>query len=164
MIEEPDTACDPAEEQEGKSLNELAGEGQIATPGAVQDWLEKYQGKSVKELLENTPTSVTAEYDQATKILTIRPSLPTEEEIWQAMKPVVFKEGCFGMRADLELLKSKCLNWMKHPEFQNEQTHENQHSEMKANLMLSYRHLEDARMRLGKAIQAKEGGKSILPR
>jgi hypothetical protein len=32
------------------------------------------------------------------------------------------------------------------------------HSEMIANLKLCYRHLEDARMRLGKAIQAHDGG------
>jgi hypothetical protein len=33
--------------------------------------------------------------------------------------------------------------------------------EMIANVMLAYRHLEDARMRLGKVIQAYEGGVSI---
>jgi len=33
--------------------------------------------------------------------------------------------------------------------------------EMIANLMLSYRHLEDAAMRVGKAIQAHEGGISV---
>lgn len=33
--------------------------------------------------------------------------------------------------------------------------------ECHANLMLSIRHLEDARMRLGKAIQSMEGGESI---
>ena len=33
--------------------------------------------------------------------------------------------------------------------------------EMKANLMLCYRHLEDAAMRLGKVMQAKDGGKSV---
>ena len=33
--------------------------------------------------------------------------------------------------------------------------------EMIANLMLTYRHLEDAAMRMGKAIQAKDGGKSV---
>jgi hypothetical protein len=32
--------------------------------------------------------------------------------------------------------------------------------EVNANIMLAYRHLEDARMRLGKAIQATEGGVS----
>lgn len=34
--------------------------------------------------------------------------------------------------------------------------------EMMANIILSYRHLEDARMRLGKVIQAYEGGVSIF--
>lgn len=33
---------------------------------------------------------------------------------------------------------------------------------MKANLTLAFRHLEDARMRLGKAMQAYQGGISIL--
>lgn len=33
--------------------------------------------------------------------------------------------------------------------------------EMIANTMLAYRHLEDARMRLGKVIQAYDGGVSI---
>jgi archaellum component FlaC len=33
--------------------------------------------------------------------------------------------------------------------------------EMKANIMLSYRCLEDARMRLGKIIQAYDGGTSV---
>lgn len=33
--------------------------------------------------------------------------------------------------------------------------------EMIANLMLTYRHLEDASMRLGKAIQAHDGGVSV---
>jgi len=34
-------------------------------------------------------------------------------------------------------------------------------TEMIANIILCYRHLEDATMRLGKAIQAKDGGKSF---
>jgi hypothetical protein len=33
-----------------------------------------------------------------------------------------------------------------------------------ANLMLAYRHLEDASMRLGKAIQAADGGVSVYDR
>lgn len=35
-------------------------------------------------------------------------------------------------------------------------------TELAANITLAYRHLEDARMRLGKAIQALEGGVSIF--
>ena len=34
-------------------------------------------------------------------------------------------------------------------------------SEAYANIMLAYRHLEDARMRIGKALQASEDGVSI---
>lgn len=37
-------------------------------------------------------------------------------------------------------------------------------SEALANVMLAYRHLEDARMRLGKVLQAADGGVSILDR
>lgn len=36
--------------------------------------------------------------------------------------------------------------------------------EMLANVTLAYRHLEDARMRLGKVIQAYDGGTSCYPR
>lgn len=35
------------------------------------------------------------------------------------------------------------------------------HAEANANVMLAYRHLEDASMRLGKAIQALDGGVSV---
>lgn len=36
--------------------------------------------------------------------------------------------------------------------------------EAKANVMLAYRHLEDASMRLGKAVQAIDGGVSVYDR
>jgi hypothetical protein len=36
--------------------------------------------------------------------------------------------------------------------------------EMRANITLTYRHLEDARMRLGKVVQAYDGGASCYPR
>lgn len=36
--------------------------------------------------------------------------------------------------------------------------------EMIANVTLAFRHLEDAKMRLGKAIQAFDGGQSCYPR
>ena len=75
-----------------------------------------------------------------------------------------FKEGCQTMRAMLENNKRFVMNLMKHPSFRNEQTSANQHSEMKANVMLCYRHLEDARMRMGKAIQAYDGGVSCYPK
>lgn len=37
-----------------------------------------------------------------------------------------------------------------------------QHANMKANLTLAFRHVEDARMRIGKTLQARQGGISIL--
>lgn len=87
----------------------------------------------------------------------------TEAEI---MKPVNFKDGCFGMRADIELVKLKVKNWLSHPELMAEPIEKepmNKHQEMAANLTLAYRHLEDARMRIGKAVQAYDGGQSCYP-
>jgi hypothetical protein len=75
-----------------------------------------------------------------------------------------FKECCFKMRSALESDKIFTKGLMKHQDFKNEQTHEGQHGEMKANIMLAYRHLEDARMRIGKAVQAYDDGKSCYPR
>ena len=37
-------------------------------------------------------------------------------------------------------------------------------NEAKANIMIAYRHVEDAVMRLGKIVQAMDGGTSIFPR
>lgn len=59
---------------------------------------------------------------------------------------------------------------MKHEVFQGTQdihkTDELLHDfgEMKANITLAFRHLEDARMRLGKVLQAYDGGRSIYDR
>lgn len=51
-----------------------------------------------------------------------------------------------------KLSKSSVLEGVSHENF----------SEMLANYMLAVRHLEDARMRLGKVIQYLEGGTSIF--
>jgi exonuclease VII small subunit len=49
-----------------------------------------------------------------------------------------------------------------HPVFSQEDAKsEANYDEMAANIVLCYRHLEDAAMRLGKAIQAYDGGKSV---
>lgn len=79
------------------------------------------------------------------------------------MKPKEFKEGCFGFRSDIELLKKQVKNWMSHPVF-DDLPKDADPMEMAPNLLLAYRHLEDARMRIGKAIQAYDGGKSVYPR
>jgi hypothetical protein len=84
----------------------------------------------------------------------------TEEEI---MKPVTFKDACFGIRGDIELLKAKVWNMRTHPGHA-EAPSKREAGEMKANIMLAYRHLEDARMRIGKVVQAYDGGKSVYPK
>ena len=93
--------------------------------------------------------------------------MPEGQEGNVACEPVEapnFKENCQSMRAMLENNKRFVLNLKKHPDFKKEQTHDSQHGEMIANIMLCYRHLEDARMRMGKAIQAFDGGKSCYPK
>jgi len=57
------------------------------------------------------------------------------------------------------VLTKDCLK--DHSHWKNEIDGIEDPSEMKANLMLCYRHLEDAAMRLGKVLQAKNGGKSV---
>lgn len=86
-----------------------------------------------------------------------------------------FKDDMFALRAQIEETKGQTMLVIReHPALCSEidmSTHPAQfreeaakHSEMKANLMLAYRHLEDARMRFGKVIQAFDGGKSVYPR
>ena len=109
------------DEQEGKTIDELAGKGEIAAPA-------------------------------------------TEEEI---MAPATFQDGIFGMRGDLEMIKSKVKNWMSHPEIVAAEISDvplNRRAEMEVNLDIAYRHLESARMRLGKVIQAFDGGNSCYPK
>ena len=67
------------------------------------------------------------------------------------------------LRADASILSGEVRDLINHSVFDGEQTAVGQHSEMKANIMLAYRHLEDARMRLGKVIQAYDGGTSCYP-
>lgn len=70
------------------------------------------------------------------------------------------KELANNLRASI-LNTSKLVNELhSHGCFRNEQSSTGQHSEMHSNITLAYRHLEDARMRLGKVIQAYEGGVS----
>lgn len=67
---------------------------------------------------------------------------------------------CEDLRGRIRDMGVTVIALMKHGDFKGEQLFENQHGEMKANIMLSYRHLEDARMRLGKVMQQIQGGVS----
>ena len=63
-----------------------------------------------------------------------------------------------GIKAYAAMVRD-CLK--SHPHSGNETDGVQDEGEMKANLTLTYRHLEEAAMRFGKALQAKNGGVSI---
>lgn len=72
------------------------------------------------------------------------------------------KEICDKLRVNIKSIGDLTHALLVHSVFDGEETHSGQHSEMKANIMLTYRHLEDARMRAGKILQAAGDGVSIF--
>lgn len=73
----------------------------------------------------------------------------------------IFKRDCELSRNHIKALGEGVRRLMDAGVFHGEQSAPGQHGEMKANIMLAYRHLEDARMRIGKALQAFDGGVSV---
>lgn len=76
-----------------------------------------------------------------------------------------FKEECFNLRSEIEKQKHTIKAMQK--DLVPIEAHgkpEADMGEMQANLQLAFRALEDARMRIGKAIQAYDGGTSCYPR
>ena len=71
---------------------------------------------------------------------------------------------CENVRGEIKDLAEVVKSFMNDDWFQNEQAFANQHGEAKANIMLAYRHLEDARMRVGKIVQQIQGGVSKFDR
>ena len=76
-----------------------------------------------------------------------------------------------GLRASIEGTKGELVNVLQNGFFRNESPHLDganipisQHANMEANITLAFRHLEDARMRIGKVLQAYQGGISIFDR
>lgn len=74
-----------------------------------------------------------------------------------------FVDFCSEIRGDILILSDKVKLLKTHPIFK-ELPEISDQSEMIANIMLAYRHLEDARMRIGKSIQAFDGGTSVYKR
>ncbi len=73
------------------------------------------------------------------------------------------KQRCDRYRYEILEIATAVKSLMKLSDFDIvKETYDGQHGEMKANIMLSYRHLEDARMRIGKILQAADDGVSIL--
>jgi hypothetical protein len=88
-----------------------------------------------------------------------------------------FNESCYNMRERLKVLarqvqglKVLCVEEVTYAYvgttevFARPPEGAQDRGEMIANVMLAYRHLEDAAMRLGKAVQAFDGGQSVYPR
>jgi len=75
-----------------------------------------------------------------------------------------FKESCNDLRLQALTLANNVRALLRHSDVEQINLLPATHSEIRENIMLSYRHLEDARMRLGKAIQAFEGGPSCYDR
>ena len=73
-----------------------------------------------------------------------------------------FKDDANALRHMIEGIKSEVKAMRDHDVFTQAFTVAQAEAtgEMKANITLAFRHLEDARMRLGKAIQAYDGGVS----
>lgn len=67
-----------------------------------------------------------------------------------------------NLRADIQMTAVSTKAMMKEPALADDvHISKCDKGEARANLMIAFRHLEDARMRLGKAIQAADGGTSI---
>lgn len=77
---------------------------------------------------------------------------------------MAFNEDCYSLRDELKALTKKVADLrygLKPREANGEFSAPADVGEMIANLMLAYRHLEDATMRVGKAVQAFDGGTSV---
>ncbi len=70
-----------------------------------------------------------------------------------------FDEKCTEVRKEIKSLAAAVKALMTHHDPGVSGVSDN--GEMKANIMLAYRHMEDAAMRIGKAVQAYDGGKSV---
>ena len=72
------------------------------------------------------------------------------------------KALCDGLRNEIQRTARSVKVLLEHSDMKAENEYPGQRGEMKANVMLTYRHLEDARMRVGKILQAAGDGVSIL--
>ena len=74
------------------------------------------------------------------------------------------KEMAQNLRAEILRIGRAVNSMQAHTYFSLPTQEAGKNGEMHANITLAYRHLEDARMRLGKMIQAYDGGTSVYPK
>ena len=91
------------------------------------------------------------------------------EQCCEAAKPVGkymgYEEEGHKLRSEIKAVGAKVKRYIKTSKNftpRGDDSDRQNHGEMIANATLSYRHLEDAAMRIGKSIQAYNGGTSIL--
>jgi hypothetical protein len=89
----------------------------------------------------------------------LQPISPSSQE--QSASVPSFEERARDLRTKLRAIAAEVRSLYHAPAFLIEELYPGQHKEMGANIELSYRHIEDATMRLGKAIQAYGRGKSV---
>jgi hypothetical protein len=71
-----------------------------------------------------------------------------------------FKRRCNEIRNSIQESGDDIMELSRHDVFLQLPDRIGQHAEVKANIQLAFRHIEDARMRLGKVIQAASSGES----
>lgn len=71
------------------------------------------------------------------------------------------KEKCDRLRARLKQVEAEARAIKEHHDFTQADAYPGQHGEMIAQSMLAVRHIEDARMRLGKVLQYAGDGVSV---
>jgi hypothetical protein len=74
---------------------------------------------------------------------------------------VAFVDVARANRKQIKELAAQVKEMHEHHQFLMYEVPKPDFDEMHANITLAYRHLEDAAMRLGKAIQAFDGGVSV---
>lgn len=92
------------------------------------------------------------------------------DENCEVERKMTLEEMCQQQRKEIENIKASICDIRDNHQFDCEETKlleganipPTKKANMKANLTLVFRHLEDARMRLGKVMQAYQGGISIL--
>lgn len=85
-----------------------------------------------------------------------------DEDAGCCKREMIIEEKCDDLRKQAKRIEYYTRSLMNDSRFKGEQKFPNQHGEMKANIMLAVRHLEDARMRFGKVLQYADDGVSIL--
>lgn len=80
----------------------------------------------------------------------------------QTGRAMTFKEQCHFLRDRLKVIEEHLRSLRYDPVYDGDQGYPFQHHEMREHTTLAIRHVEDARMRIGKILQYADDGVSIL--